>query len=400
MDPALELALWRWSTALQVTSAVMIAVFFTVIARTTRRVEARPWGWAWLANLLALMVTVIFWFTGPLPAWMGFSLSAGYYLSKTAFVLLLVLGARAFAHPGADVLPHRPLLWVLPLLAYSLVAGAVLTEIPYVGTVQSTVIAGACVAGAAILLGGRTAGSMGLVSGFALRGVLALVEAAAYGTQLTDASIASSPAVKTFLAAHSSLDTGAEWVIALGCVLTLYRHIQLELIGTNQELKEAQETLQGLVDRDPLTGLANRRALPGVLREAYGSGATLLFFDLNDFKDVNDSFGHRIGDECLKRFAQALRSGFRPTDEVIRYAGDEFVVVARDAEPDGVLMRVPPIQEALSLPRGHVPAIHFSVGHTYLAPGGDPEAALEAADAAMYAAKTQHFSRRGRAAAG
>jgi len=103
------------------------------------------------------------------------------------------------------------------------------------------------------------------------------------------------------------------------------------------------------------------------------------------------------GDDCLKRFALALRSGFRPNDEVLRFAGDEFVVVARGVAPDGVLGRIDAIRDGLAHPEGHVPAVRFCVGHAYLPPGGDPERALEAADAAMYAAKAS-TSGRGRVA--
>lgn len=191
-----------------------------------------------------------------------------------------------------------------------------------------------------------------------------------------------------FLASHSSFDTGAEWVIALGCVLTLYRAIQQQLTQSNLDLLAAQEVLQGLVDRDPLTGLENRRGLPAVLRGAWPTGATLLFFDLNDFKLINDSYGHQAGDDCLRRFARALEASFRPGDHVIRYAGDEFVVVAGAAEPSQVLERVKRLRERLRAARAEGPEIRFSVGHAYLPAHGDPEAALRAADEAMYREKS------------
>jgi PleD family two-component response regulator len=106
----------------------------------------------------------------------------------------------------------------------------------------------------------------------------------------------------------------------LGCVLILYRTIQPELTQSNVDLLAVQEVLQELVDRDPLTGLSNRRALPEVLRNVFETGATILFFDLDDFKGINDSYGHQMGDECLKRFARVLQASFRPDDRVIRYA--------------------------------------------------------------------------------
>jgi diguanylate cyclase (GGDEF)-like protein len=172
-------------------------------------------------------------------------------------------------------------------------------------------------------------------------------------------------------------------VIALGCVLTLYRAIQGELTQSNRDLLAAKEVLQELVERDPLTGLANRRGLPAVLRGVFDTGATVLFFDLNDFKEINDSYGHQAGDECLRRFSQALQASFRPSDHVIRYAGDEFVVVAEGAEPGQLLDHVERLRERLRV-RSEGPAIGFSVGHAYLPANGDSAAAIQAADEAMY----------------
>src|SRR6185295_9654342 len=144
-----------------------------------------------------------------------------------------------------------------------------------------------------------------------------------------------------------------------GCVLTLYRTIQEELTRANVDLLAAKETLQELVDRDSLTGLANRRALPAVMRESSDTGATILFFDLNDFKLINDSYGHQAGDECLRVFAGALQASFRSEDHVVRYAGDEFVVIARGVDPSHVAERLENVRERLRFDRGSGPQIRF-----------------------------------------
>ena len=383
----MELLLWRWSTSAQIASGLMIAVFFAVLARSVRRVELRPWVSAWLANLAALFVTSVFWFAQPESQVMFVALRFGYFFSKTMFVVLLALGAWAFVRRGIPRLAMRPA--AITVGAYSIVAAFVLDTIDRIGVAQSAVMGVLLVAAALLLLVRRVPGAGWLAGGLAVRGALALVEAAAYATRIVPNPWAHSESVAIFLASHSSFDTGAEWVIALGCVLTLHRTVQQELTRTNADLLAAQEVLQELVDRDPLTGLSNRRALPAVLRESFESGATILFFDLNDFKEINDSYGHQTGDECLRHFAKSLLASFRPEDHVIRYAGDEFVVVARGAEPGHLLERMEALRDRLKFDHGALPPIRFAVGHAVLPANGEPEEALRAADEAMYRDKAR-----------
>lgn len=385
----MELLLWRWSTTAQITSALMIAVFFVVVARSVRRVEMRPWVGAWLANLAALLVTIIFWIFQPSSKIAFIALRGGYFLSKTMFVVLLCAGAWRFVRQRPSAVMRRV---VVPgVILYSVIAAFLADTIDRIGVVESVVMALFLGTGAAVLFVKRVPGAGWLASGFAIRAVLAFIETLAHGHVVLTRFVSDS-ALGLFLAAYSSFDTGAEWVIALGCVLILYRTIQQELTQSNRNLTAAQEVLQELVDRDSLTGLANRRALPGVLRQVHATGATILFFDLNDFKKINDSYGHQMGDACLQRFARVLEAGFRPEDHVIRYAGDEFVVIAPAAEPPQVLEHVERMRERLKFERADGPPIRFSVGHSYLPVHGEAESALRVADEAMYRDKNRKTS--------
>jgi diguanylate cyclase (GGDEF)-like protein len=387
----MELLLWRWSTTAQITSALTIAVFFVVLTRSVHRVELRPWVYAWLVNLGALLVTSVFWFAQPSSRAAFIVLRAGYLFSKTLFVVLLALGAWNVSRRTPSPL-HRGILLAVAL--YSIGAAFVLDSVDRIGVVQSALIGLLLTAGAVLLLVQRVPGSGWLAVGFTIRGLLGIVEAIAYGTRVVPSQWSSSSPIGIFLASHSSFDTGAEWVIALGCVLTIYRTIQQELTQSNVDLLAAKEVLQELVDRDPLTGLANRRALPAVLRESFSTGATILFFDLNDFKLINDSYGHQAGDDCLKRFAAALLESFRPNDHVVRYAGDEFVVIAANLTADQLEARIERLRERLKFERGSGPPIAFAVGTADLPAGGEPEAAMRAADEAMYRQKTKRAAAR------
>jgi diguanylate cyclase (GGDEF)-like protein len=383
----MELLLWRWSTSVQVTSLVMIAVFFFMLGRSIRTASLRWWVRAWLWNVAALAITLFFWFFQP-PLWVMHAVVAPVYMgAKTAFVLLLLQGAWAMRRPGRPLIPTRTLIG--GLAAYAAAATMVPT-VPWIGVVQHTVMGVILAVAAAVLLLAFDVALLWLASGFAIRGALSLVEATAYAISVAGPGRVPPRLAGTaniFLSAASSFDSIAEWLLALGCVLAVSEWVQRELLQSNAELLNAQEDLRRLADRDALTGLANRRALPEVLRAAQPAGATLLFFDLDRFKQINDLHGHSAGDETLRRFAAALRESFRPADAVLRYAGDEFLVVANGLDSASVEGRIAALRDRLRRAATDGPPIDFSVGIADMPAGSHPDVALNRADEAMYEAK-------------
>ncbi|MCB1575083.1 MAG: GGDEF domain-containing protein [Xanthomonadales bacterium] len=382
----MELMLWRWSTMVQATSVVLIAGFFIALAHSLGRDELRSWVGAWLANLAALLVTIVFWLLRPEGVFAFGVATTAYLFSKTMFVVLLIDGAAGFSIRRPARPSYAGVLAVVAMLSLS--GGLVIRTIDQLGLVQAAVICLGLGASAISLARSHFDRHGWLATGFAIRALLALAESAAYAMHWNGANNPAPAFLATFISVHSSFDAGAEWVIALGCVLTLYSRIQGELTQSNTELKHAQVQLRDLLHRDQLTDALNRRALPSLLREAHAGGATLLFFDLDDFKRINDQLGHHVGDTCLFRFAGALRAVFAAHDRIVRYAGDEFVVFTQEGDADIIAERIRRVRSDLASASGPTPSIHFSVGIAHVDPGDDPEAALLKADRAMYAAKS------------
>jgi|SRR6185295_7319880 len=138
----MELLLYRWSTAVQITSALMIAVFFGVLARSVRRVELRPWVNAWYENLAALLATVVFWLAQPNSQWAFVMLRWAYVFAKTTFVVLLVIGALRFVPDRSGGVRYGRVAAAVAL--YSTIAAFAIDSIDQLGFVQSATI-GVCV---------------------------------------------------------------------------------------------------------------------------------------------------------------------------------------------------------------------------------------------------------------
>lgn len=383
----MTLELWRLSTAVQVASLVLIATFFAAYARQARTAEGWAWRDAWLANLIALSVTLVFWVHQPTGLWFG-ALAGAYMGAKLAFVAYLARGTWAIARPGARVPAWRVVL--AACAAWGVGSALVVRDVATIGIAQHSLMTIAFAVPLAFAWHGDRRLLGWLAAGIVARATLSAVAGVAYAI---DGGVVAAPSWTTlegtrfFLAAHSAVDAGAEWLLALGMVYAMTARARRELEATNDDLLAAQASLRALADRDALTGCPNRRALAAALRMAQPGGATIVFLDLDGFKQVNDLHGHAVGDQVLVRVAAALRESFRPEDTVVRHGGDEFVVVAPGLDVTRAQERLAALRSRLEALRGDGPRIRFSAGTATLEAGGWPDEALAAADAAMYAAK-------------
>ncbi len=158
------------------------------------------------------------------------------------------------------------------------------------------------------------------------------------------------------------------------------------------ERKKRERTLLTLAERDPLTGLKNRRSIEDALSAAVHDTFGLLVLDLDGFKQINDNFGHSVGDDVLKEFARRLSRHFRESDVVGRLGGDEFAVLLLPAmstqDADRMIKRLyDALNEPFLLGEATV-QVAFSAG--YAVHPHDASSLIElfrVADARMYEAK-------------
>lgn len=393
----MDLLLYQLNISGLTVTTVMIALFFAVLRRSIRRSEMRWWMYGWLANVIALTITSAFWYFQPPPQFFGVVFAA-YLAAKLAYVWLLSRGAIDFCGYQPNMM--RAARMVPLIVAVCVPCVVLLTTRDRLGLVAQAAIGLGFGAGAAAIWRTGAASASWLAIAFAARALLAAAEAGAYGVNVAGesrlAEAAFSVPASRILAAHYALGIGAEWLLAMGMIIAVSARAQRDLQKANAQMDSAQTDLRRLVDRDPLTGLANRRALPDVFRSVQPGGALLIFFDLNDFKRINDERGHQAGDECLRRFAAALTQCFRPGDAVIRYGGDEFLVVAAGVTETAAFERTEAVRSRVGIGSGGGSPIRFSVGMSHLPAGGNPDAALREADEAMYRTKRRRSKSRAR----
>lgn len=156
------------------------------------------------------------------------------------------------------------------------------------------------------------------------------------------------------------------------------------------------DVLRGRAVTDELTGLPNRAGLLEHMSTRAGSGASVVFCDLNGFKAVNDAYGHGAGDNVLVQVARRLKRAVRGEDFVSRIGGDEFVIVAPpDSNSDFAalgrrLLRA--TDQPMILPGPIIATVGMSIGMATLGTDEDPVAVLDAADRSMYLMKSRHVT--------
>ena len=230
------------------------------------------------------------------------------------------------------------------------------------------------------------------------KAVLATDEAYVY---YEDVTIAGSSAVRSLQTTKKKFRDASGRLCILGMCVDVTKTARAKVEEAASQARRQNEiekhALEADLERmsyqashDELTGLYNRSGYELLLSELDLSSAYILMVDADDFKTVNDTYGHEIGDKVLVRIAKTLKRFFRSDDRICRIGGDEFVVFMVNAKQeyrDSIAAKVGMINADLKKTKDGVPAISVSVGITCGSEADEAPKLLELADRAMYELK-------------
>lgn len=388
--------------ALQAGGAALLFVLFLLLgANAGRRPYFQLWTTGWLMLTLGLGVMAFgLWLapgivdgSGRQPAWLPVAYLI-FFTAKFMYMLAMVLGTLSYAWGR----PSARLQWtaVAALLVYASVA-AYISDSPHHSVLYQApvILAGSFVA--AWLLFTMPAPRRTLGSN--LTGALFTVMTLAWVMYLMVFAHGIAPSehpwprlVAFFVDYNWFLNVILHMLTANGMLLILMEDARREIDAAHDELAHAHRELQAESMRDALTSALNRRAfvLGTGLEHAQASFGAVIVLDLDNLKEVNDTYGHAAGDALLVHCVSVLRNGMRPTDKLYRWGGDEFLLVLPRGDADeartrfcNLVNRSAPAktESGVDLP------LRASVGAAPYTGGTDLEPAIRAADADMYEAK-------------
>ena len=182
-----------------------------------------------------------------------------------------------------------------------------------------------------------------------------------------------------------------------------YRDMELRVTERTIELQNAHDKLQQMANTDPLTGIFNRHFfnnyIENLKRDKRITDLALIMLDVDRFKYINDHYGHNVGDVVLVEVAELLSSETRGSDFVVRYGGDEFLIVLLDSHEDAIQAYVARIKSALEKWNKNTDILEhdmeFSIGCDVYEEGKHIMDVIKAADERMYANKMARRKARG-----
>jgi diguanylate cyclase (GGDEF)-like protein len=375
----------------QASGATLIALFSFATWRSTGHRAMVHWSLAWgllAVALLSLLAGIVF----PVLSWAG---DSAWLLAEYGFLFFLACGIRSIA--GLPD-PDRRQAWLLaPAAALALVLPWLCAfDFERMFTIQSALLAG----GVAFALSSLPAATEGHPHGMGLRTVrvslVALFAIFVHYVPIFGLVVGGSMELPfDYLKLTSIAHLVAEFALGYGGTMAALEMSNHSLSSHNRELRRDGERLRKLSETDPLTGTLNRRALSTILAErAVGgqdSDGSVALIDVDDMKRVNAHGGHPLGDAALRALAICTAVLARDGDLVVRWGGDEFVLVAFGLAPDELQRMLEPLPAQLLSRRTLVDAPPGWLGASFGVAGFDCfeeiDTAVHEADNAMFEQK-------------
>lgn len=372
-------------------ASLLLALFFFMLRRyAVGRRWFLIWGYAWVMVAVALTAFVIGYgnpMIGLKPALQSVLPAANfvYQLAKLVAMAMLLVGTLKLVRGAGG--------WRVTVL-YGLAAGYGIatffaaSDLSALIVWQAPAVVAASSIGAVLLLGlpksRRSAGSL-------MTGAMFMAIAALWAiNMLVFSATPPSPAWMTAVSSYSAYyDLLLDVLLAFGMVLILVEDTKRESDTAHAQLGEAHSALLEEALRDSLTRVLNRRALSeGVgLEQVRDVGGSVVVFDLDNLKHVNDEYGHRCGDALLRHFVTVLSPKLRRSDALYRFGGDEFLLVIAQARPAELVPRLLAIFQAaepLRLESGAAVRLQVSLGAAAFSGRADFDLAISRADGEMY----------------
>jgi diguanylate cyclase (GGDEF)-like protein len=222
---------------------------------------------------------------------------------------------------------------------------------------------------------------------------------AAWSLSWLDAWAAACLAAGEYLLEGSGSFTHFSWILGWNSVALFLFLTLFAVVST--ELRKYREQAELSARVDFLTRAENRRAFFAAAEEElkrsrrYGHAFSVVFMDLDDFKKVNDQFGHPVGDQVLMTVVQTMREHLRDTDHIGRLGGDEFMLLLPQSDAEQSRLVLDRLQETLlKVMQAHDWPVTFSLGvATFLRPPENVEDMVHTADQLMVAVKTHGKNR-------
>ncbi len=372
---------------IQLAGVSLITLLTLFLRRSINVVALKHWTNAWLFLSFALFCLRLA-FSYEEYSIQLFSL---YFLNEYIFGFLLVAGCRSLA--GNEDMRIRNELFVLPFIFVAFGLPFLGDDFNLVFNVHSLILAGFFMV--AFLALWRTKLNTFGWRVMLVAQALLIVDFFQYFVVFTARQYL---IINTdYLSYNSVIDLTLQILLGFGMVIVLLEQVLTDAKVANEKLKVAHQRLEELAHMDPLTAALNRHAFHGYLKRQSDTNQKVAgcvgFFDVDDLKDINDGYGHAVGDAAIRNVVRAIREVIRGEDLIFRWGGDEFFVIMIGLDAQVAYQRMVRMERLLTNVDvvGADQPLTIGVSHAFenFSDLQDLENTIAKADAMMYLNKQQ-----------